>query len=182
MIIKFNLLPKEKVSPEAREISLIFLKVYISLLLFLLTFLTFLFYTTHNKITSLIQEKKQKEVILEDYKRIAIKVKEMERENEEIKKRIEIILTLRDAQGKNLKNLANVLRDVPASKLLFSNLKLDNSKAYIKGIGLDMDFLALYLQNLENNKEVIKALNLKTAQQKTIGDLKLIEFELEVSF
>ncbi|MCS7199140.1 MAG: PilN domain-containing protein [Caldimicrobium sp.] len=119
---------------------------------------------------------------MEDYKRIAIKVKEMERENEEIKKRIEIILTLRDAQGKNLKNLANVLRDVPASKLLFSNLKLDNSKAYIKGIGLDMDFLALYLQNLENNKEVIKALNLKTAQQKTIGDLKLIEFELEVSF
>ncbi|MEN3039433.1 MAG: hypothetical protein ABDI07_09855 [Candidatus Kryptonium sp.] len=182
MIIKFNLLPKEKIQPEVREKPPIFLKVYTSFLLFTLIILAVIFYNTHNKIVNLTEDKKKKEELLNKYKKIAIKVKEMEKENEEVKRRIEIIISLKEAQGKNLKNLASILSNAQVSKLLFSGLRLDSAKANVKGLGLDMDFLALYMQHLENNKEVIKSVTLKTAQQKTLGDLKLVEFELEVNF
>ncbi len=45
-----------------------------------------------------------------------------------------------------------------------------------------MDFLAYYMQSLESKKDLIKNTNLKTAYQKEIANLKLIEFELEVIF
>lgn len=183
MIIKFNLLPREEIiTPEVTEQPPVFLKFYTFLLLFLVITLVIFSYNTQTKISSLESDKKKKEEILKKYKTIAQKVKEMERENEEVKKRIEVIIALKEAQGKHLRNMAHLFQAVEANRLLFNNFKLDSNKAFIKGLGLDMDFLAIYMQNLENNKELFKAVNLKTAQQKSIGDLKLVEFELEVTF
>lgn len=182
MIIKFNLIPKEKVEAEIKEKPLIFLKVYSAFLLFFIITIASLIYNTQTKIYSLDKEKKNKEMTLNKYKNIAQKVKVMEKENEEVKKRIETIIALKDAQGKNLRYLDEIMANTSQNQLIFSSLKLENSKAFVKGLGLEMDFLAMYMQKLEQKKDIVKSVNLKNAQQKVVADLKLVEFELEVLF
>lgn len=182
MIIKFNLIPKEKVEIEVPEKKPIYLKVYSTILLFFIISIVSLTVNLQIKINSLEKEKKNKEMTLNNYKNIANKVKNMEKENEEVKRRIEILITLKESQGKNLRYLAEIISNTSQNQLIFSTLKLDNSKAFIKGLGLDMDFLAIYMQRLEQKKEFIKSVNLKNAQQKVLADLKLVEFELEVLF
>lgn len=182
MIIKFNLLPIKRPEEKKEEKTYIFLKFYIFLLALLLFGLGGYFFKSTSEISSLEKNKKEKEETLAKYKKIAQKVKKMEAEKEELKKRIETIIMLKNKQGKNLKNLFTIMAKVKSGKLIFTNLKLDSAKATIKGLGLDMDFLALYLDELEKTKEIIKGINLKTAQQKNIGDLKFIDFEVEVQF
>ncbi|MFN3302052.1 MAG: PilN domain-containing protein, partial [Patescibacteria group bacterium] len=65
---------------------------------------------------------------------------------------------------------------------IFTNLKLESSKANIKGISLDIDYLANYMGELEKNKDIIKSVNLKVAQQQAIRNLNIINFELEILF
>jgi type IV pilus assembly protein PilN len=182
MIIKFNLLPKEKIEFEAPEKTPVFLKVYSAILLFFIISVISLTVNVQKKINSLETDKKNKETTLNNYKNIAKKVKTMEKENEEVKRRIETLVTLKESQGKNLRYLAEIISNTNQNQLMFSTLKLDDSKALIKGLGLDMDFLALYMQRLEQKKEIIRSVNLKNAQQKVLADLKLVEFELEVLF
>ncbi|BAU22838.1 hypothetical protein THC_0443 [Caldimicrobium thiodismutans] len=182
MIIKFNLIPKEKLEIEIREKPPVFFKIYSAIFLFFIITMASLIYNIQTKIHSLDKEKKNKELILNNYKNIAKKVKSMEKENEEVKKRIETIIALKDTQGKNLRYLAEIMANTIQNQLIFSSLKLENAKASIKGLGLEMDFLAMYMQNLEQKKDIIKSVNLKNAQQKIVSDLKLVEFELEVLF
>lgn len=182
MIIKFNLLPIKKTEEIKEEKRYIFLKLYVFLLGVLLLGMGIYFFKSSSQISSLEKVKKEKEETLAKYRFIAQKVKKMETEREELKKRIETIVTLKAKQGRNLKNLYTLLAKVNTSKLIFTNLKLEQTKANIKGLGLDMDFLALYLDELEKNTEIIKGVNLKTAQQTNIGNIKFINFEVEVQF
>ncbi|MFN3504924.1 MAG: PilN domain-containing protein [Caldimicrobium sp.] len=184
MIIKFNLIPKEKIEEAERikERTYLFLKLYFVLIIIIILGVSSFVIFKQREISALEITKKEKEETLKKYKHIAQKVKEMEIEKEELKKRIKILVSLRTNQGKNLKNLYTLLSMVNPSKLIFTNLKLESSKANIKGLGLDMDFLAHYMGELEKNKEIVKSVNLKIAQQQTIGDLKFINFELEILF
>ncbi|MFN3568331.1 MAG: PilN domain-containing protein [Caldimicrobium sp.] len=184
MIIKFNLIPKEKIEEiEAlKERPYLFLKSYFVLLLIMLLGVCSFVILKQREVSLLEKTKKEKEEALTKYKYTAQKVKEMEKDIEELKKRIETLVALKSKQGKNLKNLNILLSMANPSKVIFTNLKLESSKANIKGLGLDMDFLAHYMGELEKNKEIVKNVNLKIAQQQTIGDLKVINFELEVFF
>jgi type IV pilus assembly protein PilN len=182
MIIKFNLLQKKIVEVESKEKKLSFFKIYFSILSFIILSLIFLIYNNYSIYKNLEREKKEKLVLLNKYKNIAIKVKNLEKENEEIKKRIEIVVNLKKDQSKNLKYLAELIKDVKPDKLILTSLKIQNDNCYLKGLSLDMDFLAYYMQSLEGKKDLIKNVNLKTAYQKEVSDLKLVEFELEVKF
>lgn len=181
MIIKFNLTPRKRIE-EVKEKKFPFLSIYLSLLLTLIIALSVFIIKTQFDISNLRKEKKEKEETLTRYKSIAKKVKEMEREKEELKKRIETIINLKSKQGKNLKNLFALLSNINSGKLILTNLKLDNNRSNLKGLGLDMDFLALYMEELEKTKEIIKGVNLKSAQQKNLNNIKFIEFEIEVQF
>ena len=182
MILKFNLLPKRvaEVKPETRPFT--FVKIYFIILSFLVITLISVTYNNYSKIKTFEKEKNEKQLLLNKYKNITKKVKELERENEEVKKRIEMIVNLKRNQGKNLKYLAEVIKEIKPEKLMLSNLKIQNDSAFLKGISLDMEFLAFYMQSLESKKEIIKNVNLKTAYQKGMGDFKLVEFEMEVKF
>ena len=182
MIIKFNLIPKPKIEEIPEKKKYLFLKFYSLLLILIILGLGAYFIKSQSEISSLEKIKKERETTLNKYKEVASKVKKMESEKEELKRQIETMVNLKAKQGKNLKNLYAILSKVNYGKLIFTNLKLDSSKAVIKGLGLDMDFLALFMEELEKEKEVIKSLNLKTAQQKNVGDLKFIEFVLEMQF
>ncbi|MGC9109804.1 MAG: PilN domain-containing protein [Caldimicrobium sp.] len=182
MIIKFNLLLKKIVEVESKEKKLSFFKIYFSILSFIILSLIFLIYNNYSIYKNLEKEKKEKLVLLNKYKNIAIKVKNLEKENEEIKKRIEIVVNLKKDQSKNLKYLAELIKNVKPDKLILTSLKIQNDNCYLKGLSLDMAFLAYYMQSLEGKKDLIKNVNLKTAYQKEVSDLKLVEFELEVKF
>ncbi|MFN4220592.1 MAG: PilN domain-containing protein [bacterium] len=182
MIVKFNLLPIRKTEEIKEEKRYIFLKLYVFLLSFLLLGMGIYFFKSSSQISSLEKIKKEKEETLAKYRVIAQKVKKMEIEREELKKRIETIVTLKAKQGRSLKNLYTLLAKVNTGKLIFTHLKIEHTKANIKGMGLDMDFLALYLDELEKSTEIIKGVNLKTAQQTNIGNINFINFEVEVQF
>ena len=182
MIIKFNLLPKESVEVETKERTLSFFKIYFSILSFIILSLILLIHNNYSIYKKLEKEKNEKQILLNKYKNIAKKVKNLEKENEEIKKRIETVVNLKKDQGKNLKYLAELIKEIQPDKLILTNLKIQNDNCYLKGLSLDIDFLAYYMQSLEGKKDLIKNVNLKTAYQKEVSDLKLVEFELEVKF
>ena len=182
MILKFNLLPKKIVEVKAEERPFSFVKIYFSILSFIILSLILIAYNNYSTIKNLEKQRNEKQFLLNKYKNIAKKVKELEKESEEIKKRIETVVNLKKNQGRNLKYFAEVIKEIQPEKLILTNLKIQNDNAYLKGLSLNMDFLAFYMQTLENKKDIIKNVNLKTAFQKELADLKLVEFELEVKF
>jgi len=183
MIIKFNLIRQEEKEIEKIEIKKFpFLKFYFSLIVFLFISLTMIFYEKSKTIKKLDSEKNEKQMILSKYKNIANKINKLEKENEEIKKRIETIVNLKKNQERELKKLAELLYESDSDKILLTNLKIDSNKGNIKGLSLDMDYLAYYMQSLEKKKDLIKEVILKTATQKESNEFKLIEFEIEVNY
>jgi len=183
MIIKFNLIRREEKELEKIEIKKFsFLKFYFSLILLLIVSLTMIFYEKNKTIKKLENQKNEKQMLLAKYKNIANKIKKIERENEEIKKRIEMIVNLKKSQERELKKLAELLYESNSDKILLTNLKISSNKGNIKGLSLDLDYLAYYMQNLEMKKDLIKEVILKTATQKESNEIKLIEFEIEVNY
>lgn len=183
MIIKFNLIRKEERELEKIEIKKFsFLKFYFSLILFLIISLTIIFYEKNKTIKKLEAKKNEKQMILTKYRNIANKIKKLEKENEEIKKRIETIVNLKKSQERELKKLAELLYESNSDKILLTNLKINSNKGNIKGLSLDLDYLAYYMQNLEKKKDLIKEIILKTATQKESYEIKMIEFEMEVNY
>ncbi len=185
MIIKFNLLPKEQreeiLEKEAFFKKHLFLKIYlflIFLVVFLLGILTYVNYTQFNSLKKL---KADKENQLQKYKNIAKKIKTLEKEEQEVRKRIETIIDLKKLQGQGLERLFLILKEM-SNKIILTNLKLEVSKAQVKGLSLDVDFLAEYMRRLESQKEQIQAVNLKGVQQKILSDIKFSEFEIEILY
>lgn len=182
MILKFNLLAKKVIEIKTEERRFSFVKIYFSLLFFIIFSLILMTYNNYSTIKNLEKERNRKQILLNKYKTIAKKVQDLEKVNEEIKRRIETIVNLKRNQGKTLKYFGEVIKEIQPEKLLLTNLTIQNDNAYLKGLCLDMDFLAHYMQLLENKKDIIKNINLKTAFQKEMTNLKLVEFELEVKF
>lgn len=182
MIIKFNLLPQKTTEVTIKEKPLTFITVYFSILSFILISFALIAYNNYSTLRKLESEKNEKQMTLTKYKNIAEKVKKLEKESEEIKQRIETLVNLKKEQGKSLNYLAELIKEIAPDKLIITSLTLKDNNAHIKGMGLDMDFLAYYMQSLENKKNIIKNVNLKIASQKELQDLKLVEFELEVKF
>ncbi len=184
MILKFNLLPKEKLETleaESRK-KYQFLKlagILIFLTIFSITSTTFYFFY---KIHSLNSAKKELLQKINKYKKIAKKVKTMEKENREIRQRIITILKLKSQQAILLKRLDYLLQAIDDNKVFFSDLKISEDRAQIKGISMDLEYIANYLKNLEKNKKIVKDVILKNTIKKGTEEVPYIEFNTEVKF
>jgi len=119
---------------------------------------------------------------LNKYKNIALKVKKLEAEKEDIKKRINAIIELKKDQGQRLRVLYYTLSEVKENKVLINSLKTEPGKEHIKGYALSLEDVANYLKNLEANKQVFKNVELKAAVSKQLAEYSLVEFESEVQF
>jgi len=184
MIIKFNLLPQEKRVTQARKkiISLSFGYFYVfTLIVFLLLIIATMFYIEW-ELKNLEQEKNEKKALLDKYKTIALRVKKLEEENEEIKKRINAIIELKKEQGQTLRMVYYVIYGIKENKILINNLKVEKGRGIIKGYAVSYEDVANYLKNLEQSKEVFKKVEIKSAISKVIADYPLVEFEGEVQF
>jgi len=179
MIIKFNLLPKKEVlKPELEKEKYPFLKTL--LIVFLVVMIGIIVEGFHLEYTlrNLRNEKIEKEKKLAEYKKIAERVQELEKGNEEIKKRIATIIELKKNQGRELQKLETLIANIGKNRIAFTELSLEPSKAEINGVSSDLKDIANYLKNLENIKEVIKEVSLNKTQKKEA----YIEFKAGVSF
>ncbi len=179
MIIKFNLLPKkEVVKIEEKKEEYRFLRILF--IIFIVVIFTIigegirLQYSLNNLQKE--REKKQKQLV--EYKTIAEQVKAMEREIEEIKKRILTIVDLKKRQGDMLQKIETIITNIEKNKIVFTQLALDSSRAEITGISSDLKDIAEYLKNLENQKEFIKEVALNETNKKEA----YIEFKAGVIF
>lgn len=183
MIIKFNLLPKlEKKEKEREESKLSFFKIYSIILASIIIGMLLLAFKTERNLIHLEKEKKEKNEMLMRYKAISNKVKEIEKKTEELEKRIEIIVSLKEKQGLTLKKLYTLLIHTSSNKVFFESLQMNDTQAKIKGMCYDIDLLANYMNNIELNRDIIKATHLKSAETKRIGTTAIYSFELEVLF
>lgn len=183
MIIKFNLIPrKEKPDKEIPTERPIFLTILVSTVILLASVAILLTWKTEKEVNRLNKNKKEKEELLVKYKNIANKVKEIEKRNEETEKRIKIIVSLKEKQSQTLRKIATIIHYTEPNRVFFNNFYMNDTNAKIKGISIDIDLLANYMNNLDLKKDIIKSINLKSAESKKIGVTSLFEFELEVSF
>ena len=179
MIIKFNLLPKKEIvkSEEVKE-KYIFLKTF--LIIFVIVILTIVMgviYLGYN-LKGLKNEKIKKETKLKEYKKIAQKVKILEKENEEIKKRISTIIDLKKRQGKELQKIEILIGNIGVNRIVFTQLSVKPSQAKITGVSSDLKDIANYLKNLENQRNIIKEVTLSEIVKKEA----YIEFKARVLF
>ncbi len=125
--------------------------------------------------------KKEKTDKLNNYKKIALKVKKMEEENKEIYKRIKAIVELKERQGMLLKVLYPIFSEIKENKIFFRNLRADQGKVLVDGYAVSYEDLAQYLKELELKKEIFKNIDLKSAHEKKLGTYEVIEFNVEIT-
>ena len=179
MIIKFNLLPKkEPISVEEEKERFVFLKTF--LIIFLVVIITILAegIRLQYSFKNLRNEKVEKEKKLVEYKKIAEKLKELERENEELKKRISTIIALKENQGKGLQRIDTLIGNIGKNRIVFTELSVEISKADMSGVSSDLKDIAGYLKNLESVKDIIKEVSLNKTEKKE----GYIEFKAGVLF
>jgi len=179
MIIKFNLLPKKEPGKlEEVKKKYVFLRTF--LIVFILVITTIIVEGFHLEYTlrNLKEEKIEKEKKLAEYKKIAQKVESLEKETEEIKKRISTIINLKKNQGKGLQKLEILLENIGRNKIVFTELSITPNKAEMNGISSDLKNIANYLKNLENQKDIIKEISLRKTEKREA----YIEFKAGVLF
>lgn len=182
MIIKFNLIKTHKEEVVLIEKRLSFIKIYLILFFFTLAGVIGGFFYLQMTIKKLETQKVEKEQKLNEFKNLAQRVKQLEQENEEIKKRITTIVNLKKLQGKKLRIIDSLISSIGDNKILFTNLFLENNKGSFKGLSVDLEYIANYLNILEKNKEVFKYVELKKTVQQKKGVLNYVEFETEIGF
>ena len=184
MILKFNLLPRERLEALEAESKKKYQFLKLAGIAILLTFLSISFTSIYlaYKIHFLKSIAKDLSLELSKYKFIAQKVKAMEKENKEIKQRILTILKLKKQQAQILKRLDCLLRAIDNNKIFFNNLEITVSRAQIKGVSMDLEYIANYLKNLERNKNIIKDVILKNTVKRESQAIPYIEFNTEIRF
>lgn len=179
MIIKFNLLPKkEPVRVEEEKERLVFLKTFLIIFLVVITTILAEGFRLQYALKNLENEKLEKEKKLTEYKKIAERLKELEKENEELKKRISTIIALKENQGKGLQRIETLIENIGRNRIVFTELSVELSKADISGVSSDLKDIAGYLKSLENTKEIIKEVSLNKTEKKA----GYIEFKAGVLF
>uniref|UniRef100_A0A7C4NUM9 Fimbrial assembly family protein n=1 Tax=Thermodesulfobacterium geofontis TaxID=1295609 RepID=A0A7C4NUM9_9BACT len=179
MIIKFNLLPKrELIKVEEEKERFVFLKTF--LIIFIAVILTIFVegFRLQHTLKTLKNEKVEKEKRLVEYKKVAEKLEELEKENEELKKRISTIVSLKENQGKGLQRIETLIGNLGKNRIVFAELSVGISNANMNGISSDLKDIAEYLKNLENVKELVKEVSLNKTEKKE----GYIEFRAEVLF
>jgi len=179
MIIKFNLLPKkESVKLEEVKKKYVFLRTFLIVFIVVITTIVVEGFRLGYTLKSLKEEKIKKEKKLAEYKKIAQKVKFLEKETEEIKKRISTIINLKKSQGRGLQKLEVLLENIGRNKIVLTELSIEPSKAEMNGVSSDLKNVANYLKNLENRRDIIKEVSLRKTEKKEV----YIEFKAGVLF
>ena len=179
MIIKFNLVPKEVVEATKEEkeplgyfkVSALITGCVVLIIILMIGFLEFKSYEL-NKV--LINQK----VRLQKFKEIAREVKDMEKQVNKIRQKIEIMLSLRRSQRIQMERLYYILKAIGNEKIYFTQLKLNYDKAFISGQAEDIESIANYLKKLSSYKKIVSVVDLLSIEK----NANLMKFSATVKF
>ena len=177
MILKFNLIPKEKVKTFEEEpfsfIKAIGIVTGIIVLVFLIIF-TALQYESF----SLKKELQKEKLKLEKFSYIAKQVKHLKAISKNVEERITVMLGLKNFQESQLRKLGVLLYNINKNKVYFVQLKFSPESATIKGLSEDIDYLANYLKKLKKANELVSQINLLSVNK----EKGYIKFDVGVNF
>lgn len=104
------------------------------------------------------------------------KIKELEKKVTAFKQRIEVIKNIRQKQNLPVIYLDVLVSHLPKRKLWFNNLQLNGDKIRFKGVALDNQVLARYIEVLRRSRYVQKAAIVFTSRKK-VDKYDLVNFE-----
>jgi len=178
MIIKFNLVPEEKVKKKKIEPSINFNKIFIGVISGVIIIMVILIGFMEFKSYKLAKELRKETAILRRYKNIAQEVKRLEKQTEEIKNRIVIMLRLRNYQRLQMEKFFCLFKNIGYNALFLTDFVFFPDKAVIKGLSLSLNDIANYLSRLEKANKLISKANVKNIQKKE----NFLQFDINVEF
>lgn len=178
-MIRINLLPFR----AARKREDIRRQVSISGLLLLLVFVVLVvwFIAINNNASDLKNQQASKTAELDGYKKELEELKNLEKMIKETQTKLDVIKELEKGKTGPVLLLSAIADAVPANKLWLTSLKEGNGTLTLTGTAMDNETVALFMNNLEASKDVISAVELKSATGKEIQQykLKVSDFALE---
>jgi type IV pilus assembly protein PilN len=178
-MIRINLLPFR----AARKRENIRRQLSVSGLLFLLFLLILivLSISLRSKVSDLKSQQSNKKTELEGYKKELDEIKNLEKMISEINTKLDVIKQLEKDKTGPVLLLSCISDAVPKDKLWLTTLKESGGVLTLTGTAMDNETVALFMNNLENAKDMIKSVDLKSATLKEMQQykLKVSDFVLE---
>ena len=177
-MIRINLLPKQKrvsVTNVEKEVVL-----YVLLIAFLVSAIFSFNIWMSEQVNALRSEKSQKESLRASLQIKVDKVNRIKKELDEIQRKIQIIKEVRTRQGLPIQYIDEVVRTLPAEKIWFETFQMDGKGAVaIKGVALDNQAFALYVNNLRQSPYISSVVTQRTSRREIQG-LGLVEFSFNL--
>jgi len=178
MILKFNLIPREKAKAFEEEKTFSFFKVLGTVTGIIIFIFLIIFTTLQYEGYSLKKKLEKNQIKLKKFSYIAKQVKHLKTISKDIEERITVMLGLKNFQERQLKKLGVLLYNISKNKVYFIQLKFSPKSATIKGLSEDIDYLANYLKKLKSAKELVSQINLLNVNK----EKGYINFDVGVNF
>ncbi len=179
-MININLLPEKqkiKISKKVKRELLFFVVI----ICFMFVGIIFAHQYISKKIYSLKSQVYKKEVVKRRLQKKVRKIALLKKQLKVIQGKIDIIKNIRKIQVMPLLRLNEIEVLIPYQKLWFKNLSLNGSSLSLRGIALDNQALAFYIQKLRKSPYINNVLFNK-AERKYIFHLKLVDFTCKIKF
>jgi type IV pilus assembly protein PilN len=178
-MIRINLLPKQKrvsVTNVEKEFVL-----FLLLIVFMAASLFSFNIWMQEQVGALRSEKKQKEGLRATLQVKVDKVNSIKKDLDEIQRKIQIIKEVRTRQGLPIQFIDEVVRTIPPEKIWFESFTMDGKGAIsIKGVAMDNQAFALYVNNLRQSLFISSVVTQKTSRREIQG-LGLVEFSFNIT-
>ena len=169
-MIKINLLPFRAARKQAnirRQVSIYFLSVVC-----LMTLMIYLFLSLGSELNRLKGEEKQLRSELASYAKVTKEIAQIKKRTKEIQDKLDVIKGLEKQSSGPVRLLEEIATSVPIDRLWLSAVVEKGGDLTLKGSAMDNDTVALFMTNLEKNKE-IKSVDLKTTKLQNFPKYKL---------
>jgi len=177
-MLRINLLPKQqraKISHTKKELVL---------LLLLLTGLVLVMNTVQHKVDLEVKQLKETKHNLSLKKRKLqaqiSHINKLQKKHKKIQKKIDIIKEIRQQQSLPIRYLDILIKLLPDKKMWFQTLQMDQQGTIqLKGIAMDNQVFAQYLQDLRKTT-LIQDIILKKTSKQNIDEFELISFQCQI--
>lgn len=172
-MLKVNLLAKKAKQPSLLKADFWLFLVALLLVIGASVGYSFVLDMRIKALEAVLKVKKREMKKMNSYQR---QIKKLDKEVSAFKRRIEVIKKIRQKQNLPIIYLDVLVSHLPKRKLWFNSLQLNGERINFKGIALDNQILARYIEKLRRSPYVKKAAIIFTSRNK-VDKYVLVSFE-----
>jgi type IV pilus assembly protein PilN len=121
-----------------------------------------------------------KQALQAQLKKKVSRVNQIKKELEDLDRKIKIIKDIRIKQGLPIRYIDEVVKNLPPEKIWFDTMSMgSNGSITIRGIALDNQAFALYVQQLRQSPYIASVVTQRTSRKEVQG-LGLVEFNCNI--